>query len=539
MDDSEKKKINAVISELERIRGRHTELVSVYVPAGFNLAKVVNQLKQEQSTAQNIKSKTVRKNVSGALEKILQHLKLYKQTPEKGLAIFSGNVSDKEGVADIEIWSIEPPESIKVRMYRCDQSFILDPLRGMIKEKEIYGLIVLDKSEADIGLLKGKKIQGLKHMESIVPGKTKKGGWCIHEDTNIETNSHEPVRNMKGGDRLKAFDFKNKKIVNAVCKRIFSRKAERAYNIRTKNSDITVTPEHLFFVSLNEETKAAEYLKVDDFVLLFDGKNIKKERIISKKEIRKPKGLFYDMEIPEYQNFIANNIILHNSQARYARIREGLLNDFLKKVGEIASAQFKEYKDLKGIIIGGPGPIKEHFMDGDYLDYDIKKKILGVVNTSYTAEPGLKETVERSDELISQASVIKEKQLLERFFNEFAKDSGLAIYGLNEVMDALKAGNMELLLISEAFDWIKVKMRCPKCDKLVEKTIRQEQVDDFKCEECKSQMEIIEEKELEEKIIKTAEDMGTQIEIISVDTPKGEQLKELGGIAGILRYRKE
>lgn len=400
--DTKKKRLEALVKELGRIRGRHTELVSVYVPAGFNLAKVVEQIKQEQSTAQNIKSKTVRKNVMAALEKILQHLKLYKQTPANGLVVFCGNVSEKEGVSDMELWSMEPPEPAKSRLYRCDQIFVLDPLKDMVREKEIYGLIVLDKSEADIGLLKGKKVRSLKHMESIVPGKTKAGGW---------------------------------------------------------------------------------------------------------------------------------------SQQRFARIREGMLHDFLKKVGEIASAQFKDLRDLRGIIIGGPGPIKEEFREGDFLEYSVKKRVMGVVNTSYTGQPGLQEAVERAEDIISEASVIRENKILDRFFGEFAKDSGLAIYGLEEVTDALKAGNVEILLVSEAFDWIKARLKCPKCSTETEKTLRREQIEGQKCEKCGAGLEPIEEKELEDELLKLAEDMGTSLELISIDTPKGVQLKELGGIAGILRYK--
>ena len=35
--------LRAVTEELGRIKGRHTELVSVYVPAGYGLPKVVEQ----------------------------------------------------------------------------------------------------------------------------------------------------------------------------------------------------------------------------------------------------------------------------------------------------------------------------------------------------------------------------------------------------------------------------------------------------------------------------------------------------------------
>ena len=49
---------------LSKIRGRHTELVSVYIPAGYEISKVAAQIKDEQGTATNIKSKNTRKMFS-------------------------------------------------------------------------------------------------------------------------------------------------------------------------------------------------------------------------------------------------------------------------------------------------------------------------------------------------------------------------------------------------------------------------------------------------------------------------------------------
>src|SRR3989338_4332172 len=93
--------LKKLVKQLAAIKGRHTELVTVYVPAGYSLNEVATQLRNEQGTADNIKSKQVRKNVTTALEKILRHLTLYKSTPENGLALFCGNVSDAEGKDDI------------------------------------------------------------------------------------------------------------------------------------------------------------------------------------------------------------------------------------------------------------------------------------------------------------------------------------------------------------------------------------------------------------------------------------------------------
>ena len=88
-----KYKLKKLIKMLGDIKGRHTELVSVYVPTGYSLHEITNQLRQEQGTAENIKSKTVRKNVTTSLEKIMRHLQLYKKNPEHGLALFCGNIS--------------------------------------------------------------------------------------------------------------------------------------------------------------------------------------------------------------------------------------------------------------------------------------------------------------------------------------------------------------------------------------------------------------------------------------------------------------
>ena len=50
-------------------------------------------------------------------------------------------------------------------------------------------------------------------------------------------------------------------------------------------------------------------------------------------------------------------------------------------------------------------------------------------------------------------------------------------------------------------------------------------------------MEVTGEKEMTEELIKMADDIGTDVEIISTNTGRGEQLMEIGGIGGILRYK--
>ncbi len=402
-DEVEQKKLKATLKELEGIRGRHTELVSVYIPAGFNINKVADQIRSEKSTSENIKSKSTRNNVMDALDKVLAQLKNYKETPKNGLAILCGNVSKFEGAADIELWAIEPPEPVSVRLYRCDQVFVLEPLQDLLREREVYGFILVDRGEAEIGLLKGKKIESLKHMESIVPGKTSKGGW---------------------------------------------------------------------------------------------------------------------------------------SQARYARVREGLLNDFLKEVGEAANSKFKDLKDLRGIVIGGPGPTKNEFAEGEFILYNLKNKILGIVDLSYTGEMGLREAVARAEDLLKEVSVTEEKKILDKFFGELAKASGLAVYGMKQTVEALEAGNLDTLIVSESIDWVRVDFQCSSCPEKFTKTLDRNHIENQFCPQCNAgKPQVAKQEELTEKIIELAEKMGTKVETVSAESAQGEQFKEIGGIAGILRYK--
>jgi peptide chain release factor subunit 1 len=178
MDKEEKQRqeMEELVGLLRGIKGSHTELVSVLIPAGTNIYQVANQLSAERSTADNIKSKQTRTAVTSALDMVVRELKNYRQTPPNGLAIYCGNVSEKEGGQDIQIFTIEPFKPLKIRIYRCDKEFVIQPLQEMLDVQEVYGLIVIDRQEATLGLLEGKRIEVLRRIESSVPGKYKAGG---------------------------------------------------------------------------------------------------------------------------------------------------------------------------------------------------------------------------------------------------------------------------------------------------------------------------------------------------------------------------
>ncbi len=167
------------LEELRNKRGRGTELVSLYIPPDKQLSDVTSQLKIEHGQASNIKSKVTKTNVQGAIESLLSRLR-YVQVPENGIVFFTGAVDIGANKTSMESTVIEPPQPIVTYRYHCDSGFYLEPLEEMLKEAKTYGLLVLDRREATVGLLIGKHIESYRHLTSTVPGKQRKGGQSAH-----------------------------------------------------------------------------------------------------------------------------------------------------------------------------------------------------------------------------------------------------------------------------------------------------------------------------------------------------------------------
>lgn len=180
------------LEDLRKYSGRATELISLYIPPGKQISDVVAYLRDEYSQSSNIKSKSTMKNVTSAIESIMSRLKAFKKAPDNGVIFFVGHVAKGADQTEMIAKIIEPPEPISTFLYRCDSKFYLDPLEDMITDKSSYGLIVVDRSEATIGLLKGKRISVIKHIESRVPSKHHQGGQSsVRFERLIEIAAHE------------------------------------------------------------------------------------------------------------------------------------------------------------------------------------------------------------------------------------------------------------------------------------------------------------------------------------------------------------
>lgn len=227
------------------------------------------------------------------------------------------------------------------------------------------------------------------------------------------------------------------------------------------------------------------------------------------------------------------------SQRRFDRLIDLAAHEFKKRIGEHMNEAFLAIPDLKGVIVGGPGHTKEEFVEGDYLHHEIKQKIITTVDTSYTGEFGIREVLDKSMDVLTEIDVMREKKLVQRFLHELVDENGLASYGEAEVRRNLKIGAVEILLLSEDLRKKRLIFHCSSCQGQTEKTFKKEVEEaELDCPTCGEKMKTEEGRDLIDDFVDMAEEVGSEVEIISTETEEGMQLlKAFGGIAAILRYR--
>jgi len=229
------------------------------------------------------------------------------------------------------------------------------------------------------------------------------------------------------------------------------------------------------------------------------------------------------------------------SAQRFERLREEATQNFFGHSADKFNAYFEPHKErVKGVLIGGPGLTKNYFMEKKVLHHELEKKVIGVVDTAYTDEGGIRELVFKSQDLLKDSALVKERQILDRFLGEVARD-GLATYGQAEVEKAILENRLSTLIISEDIPWIVFRVFCEQCQK--EEIIIVKEPEDFeeskiRCDTCQSKLETLEEISYLDYMVDRATAIGAQVRVISTETNEGEQfLKGFGGLAALLRYK--
>ena len=405
-------KIRKTLNELSQVSGHGTELISVYVPKGKQLHEVITQLKEEQGTADNIKSDLTRTHVVDSLGKVIQRLRLYKKTPERGLVIFCGALPREGGgpigTEVVKAFELDPPKDLKTFLYRCDDHFHVDILKDMLKDDNLIGFLAIDAKDAGWGLLHGDKIEVLSETGSGVAGKHRQGG---------------------------------------------------------------------------------------------------------------------------------------QSAKRFQKLREMELTYYFNRVAETTKEYFIDIYPIKGLIISGPGPTKEDFINGDYLEYRLQEMIIDTIDSSYSGSEGIREAFAKAGDILSGFRMVEEKQIVEKLFQHINSHSGLGTYGLNEIIELLKKNVVDTIIITDDTDLNRIEVKCKRCQHVQEEMVERPNVIPRKtellnspCPSCKAMDLEASEQDIVDYLALIAVKTGSKIEVISGKAEHGVMLSSLGKIGAILRY---
>jgi len=405
-------KIRKTLEELSQKSGRGTELISVYIPKGKQLHEIISTLQQEQGTADNIKSDLTRSHVVDSLGKVVQRLKLYKKTPERGLVMFCGALPPEEGgplgSEVVTVWEVDPPKDLNQYLYRCDDHFHVDILKDMLKDDNLIGFLAIDAKDAGWGLLHGDKIEVLSQTGSGVAGKHRQGG---------------------------------------------------------------------------------------------------------------------------------------QSAKRFQKLREMELSYFYNRVAQTTREYFIDIYPVKGLIISGPGPTKEDFINGNYLEYRLQNNIISTIDASYSGAEGIREAFAKSSDILGDFRLVEEKKLVEDLFREINGNSGKGSYGLQEVIEYLKNNVVQTLIITDNTNLHRVEGKCKRCQHIQEEIVERPLVIPKKteysnkpCPGCNAMEVEVNEQDIVDYLELLAAKTGTQLEVISGSAEHGNMLASLGKVGAILRY---
>jgi len=405
-------KIRKTLDELSDKTGHGTELITVYIPKGKQLHEVISTLREEQGTADNIKSDFTRSHVVDSLGKVIQRLKLYKKTPDKGLVVFCGALPPEGGgpigSEVVTIFEIEPPKDLKQYLYRCDDHFHVDILKDMLKDDNLIGFIAIDAKDCGWGLLHGDKIEVLAQTGSGVAGKHRQGG---------------------------------------------------------------------------------------------------------------------------------------QSAKRFQKLREMELTYYYNRVAETSREYFIDIYPVKGLIVSGPGPTKEEFINGNYLEYRLQNMIISTIDCSYAGAEGIREAFAKSADILSNFRMVEEKKLVEDLFRHINSHSGLGVYGLKDIIELLQNNVVDTLIITDDTNLHKVEGKCRRCQNMQETIVERVDVIPTKtkfstnpCPGCNAMEVEANERDIVDYLSLMAAKTGTRIEVISGSAEYGNMLASLGKAGAILRY---
>lgn len=253
---------------------------------------------------------------------------------------------------------------------------------------------------------------------------------------------------------------------------------------------------HTLNVEEREEITIEKHFKPDQLERLEEAEETADNPAVAIATVEE--GEAYVHLVKEYGTEEYASITRPTGKGEYARPRSELF-------GELASAL--SHLDPDAIVLAGPGFTKQDARD--YIEENARELTdrLTVVDTSSAGDRGVHEVLKRGavDEIQAETRIAREAELIDELTREIAQGAKAA-YGIDAVKEAADFGAVETLL-------------------LVDDRLRQERQGDGDWDSDVNEL------------IETVEQQGGDVTVFSGEFAPGQQLRNLGGIAAILRYR--
>jgi peptide chain release factor subunit 1 len=184
------------------------------------------------------------------------------------------------------------------------------------------------------------------------------------------------------------------------------------------------------------------------------------------------------------------------SAKRYMRLREEKMMEFFKFVGRMLNnLLIDDLENVDAIVLGGNTIRCQEFLEKGDLDYRLREKVAEtIIPVSIIDETGLYQAMKEASRILRETEIYAERQEWDKFMEDLMKGLNTVTYGKNEVMEALRAGRVDTLMVLEEVS---------------------DQMDDLYDE------------------ITT---YGSKLLVFSNQTESGAQLKGFGGMAARLRW---
>ena len=197
--------------------------------------------------------------------------------------------------------------------------------------------------------------------------------------------------------------------------------------------------------------------------------------------------------------------------------------------------------NVQGIVLAGSADFKSELMRSDLFDQRLHKIVVKMVDVSYGGENGFNQAIELSADSLANVKLMKEKKLLQKYFDEIAQDTGQYCFMVEDTLRGLEMGAVEDLIIWDNLDIQRYKVRNIQTqEEHILHLTKEQETDDkyFRDSETGVELETIEKESLVEWFAENYKGFGCNLEFITDRSAEGTQfVKGFGGIGGILRWK--